>query len=68
MYYLGRLPDPVADLWDFIESRVGPEGELSAGDVVADGGGDHDHGDAELGVLVPGLVQLQGSLIALSNK
>ena len=54
-----RLPDPVADLRDLVEGSVRAEAEVRPRHVVGDGGRQHDHGDAELLVLVPGLRQLK---------
>ena len=63
----GRLPDPVADLGDRVQSRVGPDGEVGAGDVVGDGGGEDDHRDTELSELVSVFRQLQDCLKCLKT-
>ena len=49
----GRLPDPVADFGDLVESGVTAKGEIGAGDVVADGGRQDDDRDPEFRKFVP---------------
>ena len=48
-----------------IDSCVSPQAEGCAWDVVADGGGDDAHGDAELVIATPGLHQLQRACVRL---
>lgn len=48
-----------------VDGRVRAQAEVGAGDVVADGGGDDAHDDAELLVLPAGLHQLQHPLVRL---
>lgn len=50
-----------------VDSSVCTQTEVGARDVVADGGWDDAHGDAELIVVTAGLVQLQNSFVSLSK-
>ena len=43
-----RLSDPVTDFRDLVEGGVGPQAEVGARHVVADGGGQHHDRDLEL--------------------
>ena len=60
-----RLPDPVADFGDLVEGGVAAEREVRARNVVADGGGQHDHRDLELGVLGSTLGQQERGMVGL---
>ena len=62
---LGRLADPVADLGDLVQSRVRPDGEVGARDVVGDGGRQDHHGDPELLELLASLGELENGLESL---
>lgn len=53
---------------DFIQRSVGAQAEVSAGHVVADGGRDDCHRDAELRVLVSVLTQDQCAVERLQGK
>lgn len=50
-----------------VDGRVCSQAEVCAGHVVADGGGDDAHGDAELLVAVPCFKQLQHTFVGLWN-
>ena len=65
---LGRLADPVADLGDLIESRVRPDGEVGARDVVRDGGRQHHHRNTELLELLASLGELEHCLESLESS
>ena len=54
-------------LHDGVEGGVGADGEVSARDVVADGGGQHAERHAELHVVSSQLVQLQHALKGLAR-
>ena len=59
------MSDPVADLGDLVEGSVGPEAEVSARNVVADGGRKNDDGNPEFRILVPVLGQKEGGVEGL---
>lgn len=51
------LLDRVARVDERVETRVGSEREFGDGHVVRDGRGEVDHGDVEVGVVYPGLLE-----------
>ena len=53
------------DLNNLVECSVAAQAEIRARDVVADGGWNDHHGDAELWVLAPGLVHLHQAMVGL---
>lgn len=55
---------------DGVDGCIGSQAEVSARDVVADGGWDDAHGDAQLFVMSPGFKQLQDAFVPLwkSNR
>lgn len=53
---------------DFVESRVGPDGKVCSGDVVADGRRNHHHRDAEGGILVSVLGHHQDAVESLEKR
>ncbi len=61
----GRLPNPVANLSDLVERGVAAEGELRAGDVVADRRGQDDDGDVEFRELGPVFGHQEGGVVGL---
>lgn len=60
-----RPPARSTHVSDSVEGGVGPDAEVGARDVVGHGGRNHDHGDAELLVLLPGGRQLQQPQVGL---
>ena len=60
-----RLSDPVADLRDLVEGRVGSEAEVGARNVVADRRRENDDRDLELRILVPVLHEQEGRVEGL---
>lgn len=50
---------------NLIEGGITSQAEVTARDVVADGGRDDNHWDAELGVLSTGLVHLEQCMVGL---
>lgn len=60
-----NLPPAQRYLHGRVDSRVCSQAEVCAGDVVADGGRDYAHGNAELFVAAPGFKQLQHTFVTL---
>ena len=61
----GPTPARSTHVGDSVEGGVGPDAEVGARDVVGHGGRNHDHGDTELLVLLPGGRQLQQPQVGL---
>ena len=59
------MPPAQRYLHGSVDSRVCSQAQVGPRDVVADGGRDYAHGDAELFIATPGFKQLQDSFIPL---
>lgn len=51
-----------------VDSRISTQTEFSARDIVADGGRNDTHGNTQLVVAPPGIIQFQNPFISLKNK
>lgn len=63
----GTLFDGIAGFHDGVQTGVTSQTELSTRDVVADGGGDVDHGHAEGRVYVAGVAHLETGSVGLET-
>lgn len=65
-----RAPDAQHYIHDSVDGCICSQAEVGSWDVVADGGWDDTHGDAQLLIVSSGFKQLQNTFIPLqkSNK
>lgn len=62
------VPDAQHYIHDSVDGCICSQAEVSSRDVVADGGWDDAHGDAQLFVVSSGFIQLQNTFIPLQRS